>query len=71
MPGTPYDADTWGLTEIEVGGLELVAEGHTDREIAEIRVVSIHTVKTEVKSILAKMGVRNRREAGRLYRKSL
>jgi DNA-binding NarL/FixJ family response regulator len=34
-------------------------------------VVSINTVKTHVKSILEKMEVGNRREAGRKYRKSL
>jgi DNA-binding CsgD family transcriptional regulator len=58
------------LTTAEEEVLRLIVERLTDSEIAEIRVVSIWTVKTQVRSILDKLGVRTRREAARLYQRS-
>jgi LuxR family maltose regulon positive regulatory protein len=43
--------------------LFLIAEGRTNPEIAEILVVSVNTVKTQIQSIFRKLGVSNRREA--------
>ena len=48
--------------------LRLVAEGFTDREIASTLTLSPRTVEAHVGSLLRKMDVNNRREAGRRYR---
>ncbi len=71
MPAKRGDADAWGLSPAEDDILDLIAQDYTDPEIAEMRTLSIHTVKTHVRHILQKLGVANRREAARLYRKSL
>ncbi len=52
------------LREQEVLGL--VAEGATDKEIAVRLSLSLHTVKSHMRNILAKLQVNSRREAARL-----
>ncbi|HEU4422235.1 MAG TPA: LuxR C-terminal-related transcriptional regulator, partial [Pilimelia sp.] len=52
-----------GLTEREVGVLELVAAGLTNREIARKLFISEHTVGVHVSRVLAKLGVARRTEA--------
>jgi DNA-binding CsgD family transcriptional regulator len=47
------------LTSTEVQVLALLAEGMTNQEIADHRVVSLESVKTEVRLIIAKLGARN------------
>ena len=54
------------LTPRERQVLGLIAVGATDKEIAARLVLSIHTVKTHVRSILSKLQVANRRQAARL-----
>jgi DNA-binding NarL/FixJ family response regulator len=56
------------LTPREVEVLRLLADGLTDREIAEALTVSPRTVETHVSSVLHKLGARNRAEAARRYR---
>jgi DNA-binding NarL/FixJ family response regulator len=51
------------LTTREREVVQLVAMGARDREIAQQLVVSHNTVKKHVKSILHKLGARNRAEA--------
>jgi DNA-binding NarL/FixJ family response regulator len=51
------------LTHREQDVLSLVAEGATDREIAEQLSVSIHTVKSHMRNILAKLQLSRRHEA--------
>jgi DNA-binding NarL/FixJ family response regulator len=51
------------LTDRELGILQLVASGYTNREIAEILSISDRTVSTHVSHILGKMGVDNRVKA--------
>ena len=52
-----------GLTRREGDVLRLLARQHTDKEIAEILLISRHTASTHVKHVLAKLGVVSRREA--------
>jgi DNA-binding CsgD family transcriptional regulator len=52
--------DELGLTRRERDVLALIAEGRTDREIAEALFISPRTVAMHVSSILAKLGVTNR-----------
>jgi ATP/maltotriose-dependent transcriptional regulator MalT len=59
----PAEAPFGGLSEREREVLRSIAEGMTDREIAEILYVSPRTVTTHVSNILAKLGVKNRAEA--------
>ncbi|MCM2420593.1 response regulator transcription factor [Streptomyces sp. RKAG293] len=51
------------LTERELGVLQLMATGRTNREIAETLVVSLETVKTHVSSVLTKLNAANRTHA--------
>jgi DNA-binding NarL/FixJ family response regulator len=51
------------LTPREQEVLSLVARGATDQEIADSLTISIHTVKTHVRSILAKLHLGHRYEA--------
>jgi DNA-binding NarL/FixJ family response regulator len=56
------------LTQREREVLNLIAQGATDRDIAETLTVSIHTVKSHTRHILAKLHVSSRREAARYRR---
>lgn len=51
--------------------LRFLAEGLTDREIADTLTISMRTVGSHVSSVLHKMGVRNRAEAASRYRDTL
>lgn len=51
------------LTERELGVLNLLAQGMGNKEIAASLNISENTVKTHVRSILSKLGVRSRTEA--------
>jgi NarL family two-component system response regulator LiaR len=57
-----------GLSPRENDVLRMLAEGLTDREIANALVISPRTVETHVSNILHKLGVRNRAEAAQRYR---
>ncbi len=64
VPEPPSDAHDLTPREREI--LNLIAAGATDKEIAAQLTLSLHTVKSHVRSILAKMHAANRREAARL-----
>jgi DNA-binding NarL/FixJ family response regulator len=58
----PRDEMT-ALTLREKDVLGLVAEGATDKEIAETLIISIHTAKSHMRNILAKLQLSRRHEA--------
>ena len=60
-PAARTEPDLLTAREIEV--LRLIAEGKSNREIADALVISINTVTNHVKSILSKTGTTNRTEA--------
>lgn len=60
--------DEAALTRRELSVLELAAQGASDKEIADALVVSLYTVKSHMRNILAKLQVSSRQEAARLAR---
>jgi ATP/maltotriose-dependent transcriptional regulator MalT len=65
----PSAAERLGLTAREQEVLRLVAEGRTNRQIAESLFISTKTASVHVSNILAKLGVANRAEAGAAARR--
>ena len=62
-PRSSTRANPAGLTERQLVVLGLVSEGMTNAEIADRLVVSVRTVDHHVAAVLAKLGVRSRRDA--------
>jgi DNA-binding NarL/FixJ family response regulator len=58
--------EAFGLTVREKEVLDLIATGATDKEIAAQLALSLHTVKSHVRSILNKTHAINRRQAAKL-----
>jgi len=52
----------YDLTATEIVVLELLVAGKSNHDIADIRGVSPETVKTQTRSVFAKLAVRNRAE---------
>ncbi len=67
VPWAPEEEDA-ALTRRELEVLGLVAEGAADKEIAEALCISLHTVKSHMRNILAKLHVSGRSEAARYAR---
>lgn len=65
VPSTPV-SDRFGLSPRESAVLAVLAEGRTNREIAERLFISERTVAVHVRRILAKLGVSGRVEAAGL-----
>jgi DNA-binding NarL/FixJ family response regulator len=68
-PQEAADDELATLTRREKEILSQVAMGRSDKEIATIFSISLHTVKSHLRNILAKLHVNSRREAARLARK--
>lgn len=66
--GSAATSAGWELSSREEEVLRLLAEGLTDREIADRLVISPRTVESHVGSVLRKLGVRNRAQAAQRYR---
>ena len=62
----PHDVD--GLTPRELEVLNLLKQGYEDREIAHMLSIAEATAKNHVKSIIAKLGAKNRTHAVSLAR---
>ncbi|MGG7571317.1 helix-turn-helix transcriptional regulator [Streptomyces sirii] len=63
-PADPAPAEALGLTPRERDVLRLVAEGRSNRQIADTLFISPKTASVHVSNILAKLGVSGRGEAG-------
>ena len=61
--GSPEDELIAGLTDQERRLLDLLAEGFTNREIAERMFLAEKTIKNYVSNLLSKMGMQRRTEA--------
>jgi DNA-binding CsgD family transcriptional regulator len=59
----PVDRRTAVLTDRERAVLARLAEGRQTEEVAELLCVSPHTVRSRIKSVLRKLGARNREHA--------
>jgi len=58
------------LTARELSVFKLLAEGKTNKEIANIMAVEVSTVKTHANNLYAKIGCKNRIDARNLWMKS-
>ncbi|HEV2778469.1 MAG TPA: AAA family ATPase [Actinophytocola sp.] len=67
-PAASTRAHPAGLTNRQADVLDLLAGGLTNAEIADRLVLSVRTVDHHVSTILSKLGVSSRREAGALAR---
>jgi DNA-binding NarL/FixJ family response regulator len=65
-PGTPAGADVPDaydtLTDREKQVLKLVAEGHSNKEVAEMLSISVKTAMSHREHVMTKLGVHNRTE---------
>lgn len=57
---TPRPRASSGLTEREIGVLRLLAEGHSNKELARRLVISENTARHHLESVYAKLEVRSR-----------
>jgi DNA-binding NarL/FixJ family response regulator len=65
----PNPAERFGLTPRELDVLALVADGRTNRQIADELFISVKTASVHVSNILSKLGVANRGEAAAAARR--
>jgi DNA-binding NarL/FixJ family response regulator len=60
-PTRPGNPD--GLTARELEVLRLLAAGHTNREIADVLVLSLRTIERHINNLYAKIGARGKADA--------
>jgi len=58
------------LTAKELRVLELINQGRSNKEIAALNYTEMSTVKTHINNIFFKLGVKNRKDAIKIYQKS-
>lgn len=66
----PKTLEAYGLTKAELAVVSLIAEGHTNKEIAAELFLSEGTVKNYITDILSKLGLRDRTQIAIFYWKS-
>lgn len=68
FPALPWadNEELVDLTKRELEALTIAARGASDKEIADELVISIHTVKSHMRSVLSKLHVNTRREAAKV-----
>jgi DNA-binding CsgD family transcriptional regulator len=65
--GRPRSSSDWPeLTESELAVVRLVAQGATNREVAERIYISPHTVNSHLRHVFTKLGIRSRVELARM-----
>ena len=57
------DRETFGLSDREMEVLQLLADGNTNKDIADKLFISTQTVKTHITHIFEKLAVKDRTEA--------
>ncbi|AIQ71306.1 response regulator transcription factor [Paenibacillus graminis] len=67
----PKTLEAYGLTKAELAVVSLIAEGHTNKEIAAELFLSEGTVKNYITEILSKLGLRDRTQIAILFWKNL
>ena len=65
----PTAAERYGLTARELDVLALLADGRTNRQIADALFIAVKTASVHVSNILGKLGVANRGEAAAAARR--
>jgi DNA-binding CsgD family transcriptional regulator len=69
LVATEPETNGWAaLTTSELAVARLVAEGLTNREVAERLFVSPHTVNSHLRHVFSKLGINSRVELARLAR---
>ncbi|CQR58574.1 response regulator transcription factor [Paenibacillus riograndensis] len=66
----PKTLEGYGLTKAELAVVSLIAEGHTNKEIAAELFLSEGTVKNYITDILSKLGLRDRTQIAIFYWKN-
>lgn len=66
----PKTLEAYGLTKAELAVVSLIAEGHTNKEIAAGLFLSEGTVKNYITDILSKLGLRDRTQIAIFYWKN-
>ncbi|HET7376275.1 MAG TPA: response regulator transcription factor, partial [Anaerolineae bacterium] len=61
--GPAHSASIGLLTEREIEVLRLLAQGSTNKDIAQTLILSVRTIDAHLRSIFAKLNVRSRTEA--------
>jgi DNA-binding CsgD family transcriptional regulator len=59
------------LTAKKLRVLELIAAGKSNKEIASLNYTEMSTVKTHINNIFFKLGVKNRKDAAKVYHRHL
>ena len=67
-PADPVKIEALGISKREQEVLELVVQGRSNQEIADLLFISESTVKTHVSNLLVKLNARRRTEAIRIAR---
>jgi two-component system response regulator NreC len=62
LPDDATDVTYEGLSDREREVLKLIAEGHTNQEVADLLCISINTVLTHRTSVMRKLNIHNRAE---------